>query len=83
MVKLLLKESGNIDINAIDEKGRSGFHWACQRGHVKLVQLFLQESHRIKIDIDATDNDRKSAYELASEYGHSDVEKLLSKRFNK
>ena len=81
VVKLLLNES-RIDINAMDEKGRNGFQWACQRGHFKLIQLFIQEhSHRIKIH--AADNDGKNAYDMAIDYGHNEVAGLLSKHFNK
>ncbi|TEY28027.1 hypothetical protein BOTCAL_1064g00020 [Botryotinia calthae] len=47
-LKLLLSKTE--DINSKDTEGRTLLHWACQRGHLRIVELLLQ--HRAILDIE-------------------------------
>lgn len=53
---------GNADVNAKDDKLRTGLHFACQQGNHKIVQLLLKHG----ADVNALDQDWRTPLMLAS-----------------
>ena len=55
----------NIDWNAKDNNGMTGFHHACIGGHSKTVDVFMKNSTRLKIDLDARNKYDLTGFQLA------------------
>ena len=56
----------------------SAFHLACENGHSKTVEIFMQKSTELKIDLNAKESvDGKTAFQLACEDGHTNVVKMI------
>ena len=66
----------NIDLNAKNEKGWTGFTVACIIGHTNIVKLLLDNSDVKNINLDVDNIDLQS---LAYKHGHSNVVNLLAK----
>ena len=68
---------GNIDFNARDDCGWTGFMFACQGGHKDVVQVILEQSGG-NVDFNARGTRYgKNAFAVACFFGHKDVVKLL------
>ena len=71
----VLVESG-IDINAVDQAGRTALHLAAWFGHNEIVKLLISKG----ADVERLDNLDRSALHIASWFGNlSSVEALLEK----
>ena len=56
-------ESRNLlELNSKDKFGHNGFHWACMKGHFKIVDMLLEKHAELKIDLNAK-GDKESAEE--------------------
>lgn len=65
--------------NFIDELGMAPLHWACDRGHVHIVEYLLER----QVDINLYSIDQQTPLHIASGCGHTDlVVLLLSKGAN-
>ena len=49
----------NIDLNAKDENGKTGFQRACEN-FTKLAEILIQKSTELDIDLNAKDNSGKT-----------------------
>ena len=65
----------NINFNAKDIHGRTGFMLACYYGHKNVVKLLLDHSERIELN--ARDDFGKTAFMWSCENGRKDVVKLF------
>jgi len=72
-LKLLLDAGAATDFKD-DDKGRSPFHKACERGHTGVVEELIKKG----ADIEAGDKGGLTPVYMASEGGHADVVKLLA-----
>ena len=72
-IKLIISLE-DIDVNHVDEYGRTPLYWACQNGHVDVVRLLLD---RDEIQINQASNSGYTPLWRASEKGHADVVRLL------
>ena len=59
MVKKFMENATtlNIDLNAFNNYGFTGFHCACEYGQVNVVRIFLENAAAFNIDLNAIDND--------------------------
>ena len=57
-MSVLLKYSSefNINLNAQDEAGYTGFHVACREGFQKIVELIMKSSETVDINLNAKSN---------------------------
>ena len=54
-----------IELNAIDEDGRTGFHTACTDANLKLVEMFLDKSLEFNIDLNSKDDEGRTPFHWA------------------
>ena len=67
-----------IDLNAIEENGMTGFHYACERGHSGVVKIIMENAAALSIDLNAKCTDYSSTgFHRACGRGHSDVIKIF------
>ncbi|KDR84884.1 hypothetical protein GALMADRAFT_298243 [Galerina marginata CBS 339.88] len=71
---MLLENTPETDLNALDEFGYAPIHLACDRGNVDIVKFLLARG----ADRNITDPDGLSPLELSQEAGHSEIETLLA-----
>ena len=57
----------DIDINSVDDLGRTALWWAAAGGHIECVQLLTEQP---RLDVAARDFQRKSAMDVAKERDH-------------
>ena len=69
----------NIDLNIQDESGRTGFHYACMKNHLKLAEMLIQKSVKFKIDLNVQDEDGNTPYHLASIMKNSNLKLMMMK----
>ncbi|CAG7974497.1 unnamed protein product [Penicillium nalgiovense] len=69
IVKILL-EYPNINVNAVDDQGRTSFWWAAAGGHYKVVQLL---ANRRGVKKRLKDSNGQTAYAIAKERNHGHV----------
>ncbi|XP_028668250.1 acyl-CoA-binding domain-containing protein 6 [Erpetoichthys calabaricus] len=67
--------SKKVDVNLKDEEGRALLHWACDRGHIDLVSMLLQNN----ADINSQDDEGQTALHYASACEFADIVELLLK----
>ena len=58
-------------MNAKDISGKTGFHSACEEGHVKIVELLIKDSVEFNFDLNAKDSNGNSGYHLACRWQRS------------
>jgi len=73
MLQYLIDRGSNINEHFIDENGRTPLIAASGKGHIKIVELLI-ENH---VEIDALDNDGHNALWHALNNNHLQVAKLL------
>ncbi|MGE5195867.1 MAG: ankyrin repeat domain-containing protein [Anaerolineae bacterium] len=71
-------ELGIIDLDAIDENGRTALHWACAAGLIDLVKTLIQEG----ADLDATDEMGQTPFHLACQYNQVEMVKALIQNYS-
>ncbi|XP_008302804.1 ankyrin repeat domain-containing protein 22 [Stegastes partitus] len=64
-----------VDVNAIDYKGNSALHYACQRKSHRLVPLLLQRN----ADGNIRNNDGETALDIATRLKFKKIERMLKK----
>lgn len=69
--RLLANDS--IDINQQDAEGMCLLHWACDRGHIDVIQLLVDHD----AEINRTDSDGQTALHYAATCEHLSVVQLL------
>ncbi|EKV07080.1 F-box domain, cyclin-like [Penicillium digitatum] len=69
IVKILL-EYPNINVNAVDDQGRTSFRWAAAGGHYKVVQLL---ANRRGVKKRLKNSNGQTAYAIAKERNHGHV----------
>ena len=74
VVKLLLKRSDNIDLNARNIHGQTAFIRSCAHGQRRIAQLLLSHPN---IEVNARDNNGWTALKSAYTNNQNDVVKLL------
>ncbi|KAF6035878.1 ACBD6 [Bugula neritina] len=72
-LKRLKETLVHSSIDSQDENGLSILHWACDRGHISVVEYLLE----LKAQVNATDNEGQTPLHYASSCGHIDIVKLL------
>jgi len=60
-----------------NEQGQSVFHHAANRGHLQIVEYFVQLAKRGNLSIDLLDKKNKTALHHAAQSGHTEVAMLL------
>lgn len=73
IAKILL-EHPNINVNTVDEQGRTSFWWGAAGGHYEVVQLLANQrglKKRLK------DSNGQTAYAIAKERNHGHVKVYL------
>ncbi|KAK4209963.1 ankyrin repeat-containing domain protein [Rhypophila decipiens] len=70
--------SKGVNLNAVDNLGRSALMRACEAGHLELVKILLM-AHRsdIKSEINKRDRSGRTAFDLAAENGDAKVLEYL------
>lgn len=74
-VRLLLANGANI--NAQDQAGTTALISACDRGHIDIVRILLEDPD---CDINLTDKGGRSALSLATQASHTEIADLLRAR---
>ena len=86
LVQILLGNASNthIDLNAIDEEGRTALMWACLNMNYEVVTVLndLIEKKRFNIHLNIKDNVGETAFMMACRNGQIGIAKLLLKRIN-
>merc|ERR1712223_678169 len=83
----------NIDLNAKtndrnfrkNNGGRTAFHFACYKGHVKIAEMLIKNSAQFRIDLNAKDNGGMTAFHWACMYGRTSIVGIMinnSESFN-
>ena len=72
---VFLASKGKIEYNAMDISGMTGFHWACEKGHMGVVEKLV--SYPDLVDLGAKDNHGRNGFLWASWSGKVDVMSLL------
>ena len=70
----------NIDLNSTSLKRRTGFHLACENGHVKIVEMLIQKSDELNINLNAVNLIRKegrTAFQWSCENGNFKIIEVL------
>ncbi|XP_026051151.1 KN motif and ankyrin repeat domain-containing protein 4-like isoform X2 [Carassius auratus] len=75
MVRLLLEQGA--DPNAQDHAGTTPLISACDRGHINIVRILLQEAN---CDANLKDKGGRSALSLATQASHTEIADLLKAR---
>ena len=73
IVKILL-EHPNINVNAVDDQGRTSFWWAAAGGHYEVVQLL---ANRRGVKKRLRDSNGQTAYTIAKQRKHGHVRVYL------
>lgn len=73
IVKILL-EHPNINVNAVDDQGRTSFWWAAAGGHYEVVQLL---ANRRGVKKRLKDSNGQTAYAIAKQRKHGHVRVYL------
>ena len=76
---IILASALKIDLNRIDNKGYTAFHYICQIGNSELVKMFMKNAAALKINLNMKNNDGLNALDLASRSGCTDVVNILMK----
>ena len=95
IIELLIKNSVecNINLNAKDGDNKTGLHYedrdgkasltgfhnACKRGHIKIVELLIKNSVECKINLNAKNGDGMTGFHYAFESGRIELVKVLIK----
>ena len=80
IVQMFVKSSLKleIDFNAMDNKGMTAFHFACESGHSEVARMLVENSAKLKINLNVKDDeDRKTAFHLVCEKGNSKTAQML------
>jgi ankyrin repeat protein len=78
LLKALLKENENIDINISDNFGLTGFHYACNKGYTDILNLLIEKGCNINI----LDNDGWTGFNYSCRNGHFHIVQLLINKVN-
>ena len=73
-VVALLLQTGGVDPDSKDKRGRAPLSWAAKNGHEAVVVLLLQTS---RVDPDSRDENSRTPLRWAAEGGHEAVAALL------
>jgi len=66
-----------IDLNNKDNGGNTAFHLACYKGHIRIIDMLIEQSESHELDLKAEDHDGKTGYQLAKYHGRIDVVNLI------
>ena len=69
----------NLNLNAT-VCGETGFHYACENGHLKIVENLVQKSIEFNINLNATTIRGKTGYDYAIENGHTKIVDMLRQK---
>ena len=74
-MKTLIDSSDKKVLNQVDEEGRTGLHFACQRGRLDVVQYLVDQMDNNQMNINVTNNDGNNALYWAIQ--HEEIAKVL------
>ena len=74
-----MKKSLELKINLKnkDRYGYTAFHLACQNGHIRIVDMMIEQSKSLELDLKAEDSDGQTGYQRAKAYRETDVVNLI------
>ena len=62
-----------IDLNAKDAYGETALYYACEMGHLEIVELILQNSPDLDVTLNSRNNLGKTPLDIAVMKGRSDI----------
>ena len=82
---MLIKKSAKFDINlnAKNFNGWTGFHWACHKRKKNVVDMILNIAESFKIDLALKDNYGTTAYQLAKRKREKDIIDTIERKMPK
>ena len=66
-----------IDLNAKDNGGITGFHWACLNGQTSTVELLLNNADALHLDLTSKGWKGQTAFQQAQFYNEPAVVELI------
>ena len=57
--------------------GRTALHRACITGHIRIVEMMIEQSESFELDLKAEDSQGRTGYQLARRYKKTDVVNLI------
>ena len=60
----------NLNLNAKDNNGKTGFHKACETNDSEIVEMLVRKSIKFNIDLNAKDKDGRTGLHYACFGGH-------------
>lgn len=70
LVKLLIGEALNFDINAVDYHGNTALHYASLTGNLDILKMLVSTLKRFKMSVDKTNKRGETPLICASKRGH-------------
>ena len=61
----------NIQLNTRDVNEDTAFHMACENGHSKIAEMFVEKSAELHIELNAKNAGGWTPFHLACEKGHN------------
>ena len=74
-MKTLIDSSDKKVLNQVDEEGRTGLHFACQRERLDVVQYLVDQMDNKQMNINVTNNNGYNALHFAID--HEEIRKVL------
>ena len=80
LAEMLIQKSAkfNIDLNAKDIQGKTGFHWVCIKNETEIAEMLIQKSAELKIDLNAKDQYGITAFDYMNKILHNQLMPCLS-----
>jgi len=72
VIQFLVEQEFDIKVGST-EHGETGFHFACERGHLNVIQFLVEQ----EFDMNVYDDDGLTGFHLACIFGHLNVVKFL------
>ena len=92
MVKIFLENAAalSIDLNVTKSNGWTGFHYACDLGHLDVVKIVMENAKVLRedglisnVDLDAKNKEGNTGFHTACSYGYEKiVEQMLNNSDN-
>ena len=76
-LKNLLKFRNKIDFNESDSHGRTGFFYACWKGHELVVKFLLDHSQLLNLDLNKANEDGWTGFHMACIENNKNIVHLL------
>ena len=76
LIRQLLKEENNVDVNKADYRGWTPLHWACCYEYKRIAELLIDRG----ADINKTNNYGETPLFMACYFGYKDIAEFLIRR---